>query len=219
MSRQKERWGLGEVDEMDEITEMVRHVDHVDAISRHEDYAWPRWTSRQKERKGIDELDGMDEMDEITENDGKRGGGWTCWTRKPKTTQGMGQMDEQTKERWGVDEVDEMDEMDENTNTDRTPRGAINPVRTGAGADAEDGRADQRRDPVWPRWMHMTRRDCQLDLMDEGLRGARSPIKTGAGEDAEKAVLTTAVPMGKNQWASWMRMTKETKMRRDRVSH
>jgi hypothetical protein len=40
--------------------------------------------------------------------------------RKPKTTQGMGQMDEQTKERWGVDKVDEMDKMDENTNTDRT---------------------------------------------------------------------------------------------------
>jgi hypothetical protein len=82
MSRQKERWGLGEVDEMDEITEMVRHVDHVDAISRHEDYAWPRWTSRQKERKGIDELDGMDEMDEITENGTTRGlGGCNCPTR------------------------------------------------------------------------------------------------------------------------------------------
>jgi hypothetical protein len=72
----------------------------------------------------------------------------------------------------------------------------INPVRTGAGADAEDGRADQKRDPVWPRWMHMTRRDCQLDLMDEGLRGTRSPIKTGVGEDAEEGSVDNGRPNG-----------------------
>jgi hypothetical protein len=35
--------------------------------------------------------------------------------------------------------------------------------------------ADQKRDPMRPRWMHPTRRDSQLDLMDEGKKegGAR----------------------------------------------
>jgi hypothetical protein len=34
---------------------------------------------------------------------------------------------------------------------DKEARGTINPIWTGAGADAEDGRVDQKRDPVWPR--------------------------------------------------------------------